>query len=268
MKSDNRARSALTVAMHDRADGVRLSAKAESEMWQKIEEMQLNIRKKERICMRKFSVKLVATVCALFVFSAVGVLAASGVLGGWVGHNIVGSRVTSYEQMTEKLLPELEFTPQTVEKFSNGFAFKTADLGEFQAMDDEGNAFGKLYKNLMMEYKNADGEQVVLYVSNEPTVDTAPGLVETREVGDVLLEYREMRYLFVPPNYEVSDEDRAAEARGEMYISVGSSEVERTVNCGVQWTVNGVRYNLFGWDLNLGAEAMLDMAEEILTAAA
>lgn len=265
MKSQTEFERSLAAAMRNSAKRVSVSAEAEDRMWLEIGKIKLNRQQKERIYMKKFSVKLVATVCAVFALSCVTVLAASGALSGWVGHNIAGSRVTSYEQMTEKLLPELEFTPQTVEKFDNGFAFKTADLGEFQAMDDDGNAFGKLYKNLMLEYQNADGEQVVLYVSNEPTVDSAPGVVETREVGDELLEYREMPYLFVPPSYEVSEEDRAAEARGEMYISVGSSEVERMVNCGVQWTMNGVRYNLFGWDLTLGAEGMLDMAEELLT---
>lgn len=222
---------------------------------------------KERKHMKKFSVKLVGAVCAVFVLSAMTVLAASGVLGGWVGGNIAGTRVTNYTQMTERLLPELEFSPRLVEEFSNGFEFVRGELGETQAMDDEGNRFGKVYKDLVLDYKNADGVLLALYMGNEPAdEESAPGVVATREVGDVLLEYREMAYLFVPPGYELSDEDMAAEERGEMYISVGSSEVERQLNCGVQWTVDGVNYNLFGWDLTLGADAMLDMAEEMLTA--
>lgn len=229
-------------------------------------EAELKQMKKERFYMKKFSVKLVATVCAVFALSAVSVLAASGVLGGWVGHNIIGSRVSSYAQMTEKLLPELDYAPQTVDEFANGFAFSCADLGEFQAMDDEGNKFGRVYKNLMLEYENADGEQLVLYISNEPNGEPAPGVVCSAEVDGVLLEYREMQYLFVPPGYDVSEEDRVAEARGEMYISVGSSEVERKLNRGVQWQQGGVNYNLFGWDLALGADEMLNMAAEVLAA--
>lgn len=220
---------------------------------------------KERKHMKKFSVKLVCAVCAVFVLSCMTVLASSGVLGGWVGGNIAGTRVTSYTQMTEKLLPELDFAPRTVEEFSNGFEFARAELGDNQALDDEGNRFGKVYKDLVLDYKNDDGVQLYLYMGNEPAEDeSAPGVVATRKVGDVLLEYREMAYMFVPPGYEVSEEDMAAEARGEMYISVGSSEVERQLSCGVQWTVDGVNYNLFGWDLGLGADAMLDMAEEML----
>lgn len=220
---------------------------------------------KERKYMKRFSVKLVGVMCAVFVLSAMTVCAASSVLGGWVGGNIAGTRVANYQQMTEKLLPELDYSPRTVEEFTNGFEFVRGELGENQAMDDAGNRFGRVYKDLVLDYKNSDGVRLALYVGNEPAGDEiAPGVVATREVGDVLMEYREMQYLFVPPGYEVSEEDMAAEARGEMYISVGSSEVERQLNCGVQWTVDGVTYNLFGWDLELGAEAMLDMAEELL----
>lgn len=254
----------LRRALQGGAAKVQVPEGAEERLMAEIAELAAKNSEKERYAMKKFSFKLVATVCAVFVLSAVSVLAASGVLGGWVGHNIVGSRVTSYAQVAEKLVPELEFAPTVVEEFSNGFAFTMADLGEIQAMDDEGNKFGKVYKDLMLEYKNADGEQLALYISNEPTGEAAPGVVATREVGNVVLEYREMQYMFVPPGYEVSEEDRAAEARGEMYISVGSSEVERQVNCGVQWQKDGVRYNLFGWDVALGADEMLDMAEELL----
>lgn len=222
---------------------------------------------KEQKHMKKFSVKLVGAVCAVFVFSAMTVLATSGVFGGWVGGNVAGTRVTSYVQVEEKLLPQLEFSPSLVDEFSNGFAFIRGELSESQALDDEGNRFGKVYKDLVLDYKNADGVQLNLYMGIESAVDeNAPGVVSTRKVGDVLLEYREMPYLFVPPGYEISEEDWASEARGEIYISVGSSRVERHLNCGVQWTVDGVNYNLFGWDLTLGADAMLDMAEETLAA--
>ena len=62
----------------------------------------------------------------------------------------------------------------------------------------------------------------------------------------------------------LTEEDKAGEARGDFYISVGSQEVEIHQNQTVTWDKDGVHYQLLGFDLSLNAEEMLDMAEEII----
>ena len=62
----------------------------------------------------------------------------------------------------------------------------------------------------------------------------------------------------------MTDEDKAALADGSLEISVGSDEVERMLNVSVEWTQEGVYYHLFGWDLSLTAEEMLDIAADFV----
>lgn len=268
MKHNTMLEQDIKQAMHTHANCLNVSVAAEQRMWAKIEQLQQEDLKKERYKMKKFSVKLVATVCAVFAFSAVSVLAAGGVLSGWVGGNIYGTDVASYTAMENKLLPQLDYSPNVTAEFANGYKFDKANLGKFTAMDENHNAFGPEYTSLDVRYTVADGLPINLSISNEPQVTTEPLSGEptsvTRTVGDVVLSYQAMPYKFVPPGYELSEDEQALSESGALQISVGSDEVEETICCGVTWRANDVNYYLFGWDLQLGAEAMLDMAEELL----
>lgn len=267
MKSNIEFDRELAAALRDRADGVSVSAEAERRMWQEIEKIKMSRRKREVLYMKRFSVRLVCAICAVFVLSCMTVLAASGVIGGWVGHNIGGSDVSSYAALEEKLLPQLDYKPQVVEEFANGFKLESAHLGSMQAMDENGIAFGQDYTSLDMRYA-LDGVRVNLSIDNAPQTEAEVGVGTPepliRAVGDVELAYQEMPYKFVPPGYELSDEDWALQESGALEISYGSDEVEETLCCGVSWRQDGLNYYLFGWDLELGGEAMLDMAEELL----
>lgn len=86
----------------------------------------------------------------------------------------------------------------------------------------------------------------------------------TRVCGDITVYYDSITNKQVPPDYVMTEEDKAGEAKGDFYISVGSQEVETHQNQSVTWDKDGVRYQILGFDLNLGAEEMFDMAEEII----
>lgn len=267
----------IAAALHHAADGVEVSPFAEARLMAKIEDCKQSGAAapwKERIFMKKFSKRFIVAFCAIFCLTCMTAMAATGIVHGWHGHNIVGSATNVYADVAGKLLPQLEYTPNTVEEFTNGFTFDEASLGVSQATDENHNDIGKQYTDCNLRYNNAEtGEGLSLYTDNIPQtafpedyVDVAARNVTTHTVGDVTVIYKEYQYKFVPPDYEISDEEQAAMDRGDLVMSYGSSEVEEMYLKGADWYADGVHYDLFGWDLALTADDMFAMAEEVINA--
>ena len=77
--------------------------------------------------------------------------------------------------------------------------------------------------------------------------------------------YFEQKFKFVPPNYALTEADKAAEANGSLVISYGSAEVKEEVMRNIIWQNNGVSYQLFTNCSEVYRNVLLDMANEILT---
>ncbi|WP_455491983.1 hypothetical protein [Butyricicoccus sp.] len=86
----------------------------------------------------------------------------------------------------------------------------------------------------------------------------------TAEVNGVTLTYRDTHYRFVPADYEKSDEEKQQEKNGELVISYGSDEVEDKMFQSVLWEQDGATYLISGFDTGLDAQAMFDMAAELV----
>lgn len=89
-------------------------------------------------------------------------------------------------------------------------------------------------------------------------------VTKTEYEGRTLL-YKEDQYLFVPPEYEPSEEELKAQDAGELYISYGSNEVEHNTIHFMQWDDDGSRYLLMASDDNApGQQEMEKMARQII----
>lgn len=267
----------IAAALHHAADGVEVSPFAEARLMAKIKDSKqtgADAPWKERLFMKRFSKRFIVAFCAIFCLTCMTAMAATSIVHGWHGHNIVGTETNVYADVADKLLPKLEYTPNTVEEFSNGFKFAEASLGISQGMDENHNDITRQYTDCNLYYNNAaTGEEVSLYSDNIPqtmfpedSVDPAAKNVTTHTVGDITITYSEYQYKFVPPDYEISDEEQAAMDRGDLVMSYGTSEVQEKYLKGADWYADGVHYNLFGWDLTLTADDMFVMAEEIINA--
>lgn len=87
---------------------------------------------------------------------------------------------------------------------------------------------------------------------------------KTRVCGDITLYYDSTTYKFVPADYELTQEDKVNQEKENYCISYGSDQVEIQKAVVVDWMKNGIRYQLIGFDLNVSADEMFDMAEEIM----
>lgn len=203
----------------------------------------------------------------------IGVAAACLLVGGGAfasGHAVsfsngisVWDNYKSYDDM-DKAQEKLGYPVDCVETFSNGYQFSEMSVDDVDAWDEDGNK-AYTYKDMSIYYEKA-GEPDMYLTIHKPVeaIEREKTPDATRGCGDVTLYYDEYTYKFVPLSYELTEEDKANDERDDYNISYGSDEVEIKQSKGVTWKKDGIFYNLAGFDLNLSADEMFDMAEQII----
>lgn len=257
----------IKVALQNRANEVAVSASLDDAVRQEVARARWQkTRVVKSSSLGLFGKKLLVAFCAVFCLSCCGVVAAvNGGGRGWVSHSGLDYRFDDFAQV-ETVIENIDFTPYYVENLAGGYDFQEGHISFSQWLDENGHRMSHVYKDLFMDYVNAQsGETVTLVASNAPRddFDRAEQVIR-RQVGEVELLYTTQPYKFVPVSYVLTEEDKAALADGSLEISVGTDEVERMLNISVNWTQEGVHYHLFGWDLSLTAEEMLDMAADFV----
>lgn len=223
------------------------------------------LEKQEGTIMRHLSVKKlcagVAAACLIMSCGSVFAFRVVGVIGS-------SSSVPEYRSYAELDRAEEKIGYQTdhVERFSNGYAFAGACIGRNDAYGETGDTIYST-QSLEITYEKAGAEQLELNI--EQKMEDIPETKQpdqTRICGDIMLRYDEYTYKFVPVGYELTEEDKINQQKENYNISVGTDQVEIQRVTHVMWKKNGISYDLFGYDLDLSAEEMLDMAEEVLNA--
>lgn len=219
---------------------------------------------KEAGNMKRFSMKkLVIGVAAGCLLVSGGVFAAGHVVS-LSSHSYLWDAYRSYGDI-DKAQTELGYPVDTVEAFSNDYRFDKMFVDDVNGTDEDGNVI-YTYKALNISYDKSGEPSMWLDVSKpveQPRI--RKGEAEAvRQAEGITLYYDTTTYKFVPPSYELTEEDQANLERDDFTISYGTDEVKVQQASNVRWEKDGVFYNLSGFDLNLSADEMLDMAEEII----
>ena len=247
----------IRIILENECDGISASEELKVRIDRAIKEEQ------EGNFMKHLSVKkLCAGVAAACLIMSCGNVFASRVVGFAGGSSSV-PEYTSYEEIG-KAEEKIGFKADHVEQFANGYSFSDACIGE---MDAYGETNEKIYslQSLEMTYSKAGKPDIELYI--EKKLEDIPDTKQPNSVrmcGETTLRYDEYTYKLVPASYELTEEDKINQQRDDYNISVGTDEVEIQKATHVRWEKDGLTYNLFGFDLDLSADEMLDMAEEIL----
>ncbi len=218
---------------------------------------------KEDIKMKHLSVKKLVIGVAVGCLLVSGGVFAAGHAVSHVTHRFWPDAYRSFGDL-EKAEERLGYTADAVEAFSNGYRFKYMFVDDWQGMDEAGNEV-YTYKSLDITYGKRGEEEINLSIEKPvetPAQDHEPDAV--KKIGDITANYETITFKFVPPSYELTDEDRANDARPDYTISVGSDEVMIKLASYVTWEKDGIQYKLYGFDLSLSADEMFDMAEEII----
>ena len=221
------------------------------------ENMLVNIRKeaderrKENGFMKMNMKKMVAAaavICALSV-----TYYAASQLGG-----VVSSGEPDIETFAEleKAEKKLGFDAKYVETFANGMTFQYGGTGETQGQDENGNLMGETYKMMTVTYSDGAGNRVSLNIEDgSPYADAG---VETAK------GYSSNTYLFLHDESDLTEEYKAMQAAGEIFISYGTAGEEWKVMENYSWEDDGVYYSLNAADCGFGEDAMAAMAAEIM----
>ena len=233
-------------ALSEKVQYVEPSEQLLANIHQKVDE-----RRKENGFMKYDMRKMVAAVAAICALSVT--CYAAGQLGG-----VVSSGTPDIETFArlEKAEKKLGYDAKYVETFKNGMTFQYGGTGETQGQEENGNPMGKKYKTMTVSYADEAGNKVNLMIDGgSPYADTGVE-VETGYSSDT--------YLFLPNEDALTEEYKAMQDAGEIYISYGTADVQWNELENYSWEDNGVFYSLTASDCGFGEDVMAAMAAEIM----
>lgn len=219
--------------------------------------------------MKKFSVKKVVLVAAAVALIGSMTVAAAGRLSSTIASSDIRNAVKDYGALAE-VEEKVGFTFPAVEEFSNGFRFVCAIPNDQNDYDEDGNLLSS-YKGVGLTY--TDGAQnVSVYINqNRADIGQTEGTKEASpawegEKAGISLTVTKTMYKAVPPNYEMTQEDLAAQENGSVVFAYGSDEVEEMVSYNCIFEKDGLLFDLLGFDLTMEPEQLAEMAAELVTA--
>ena len=186
-----------------------------------------------------------AAICILGTMTAVAVGRPAFILSGSSRNEIVrdyGQAVQMQEGYDGRV--------KSVEGFSNGYTFKEA-VPKHEETQDEGK--NRLDQGVSMAFT---------YEKEGMEDKSSADQVMTLEDGTVL-SYSSTVNKFVPPDYEITEEEKKLQEEGKLNVAYGSDEVEVMTSASVTWEQEDISYCLFTFEESMSAEELLSMAKEV-----
>lgn len=213
-----------------------------------------------KFCTMKSKKKISLIAIAATLALGITVFAASGIISNWYSSS---SSDPEYKTLPteQQCIKDIGYVPALIETFGNGYSFGNGSVINNNLTDEKGNSVEK-FKSVMFRYTK-DGDEVTFSQDKySSTTETIGEVITTVDGTDVY--YYSYNNKVVPSDYEMTDEDKKAEANGELVFSYGSSEVEVIEVQSVSWTIDNMHYDLMQIDGNLSADELADMAAEVI----
>ncbi len=224
---------------------------------------------KEAVIM-KFQKRKVALAAAVIV--AIGSISCYAT-GKMTGLMVGSSHLTEVSEYSGLAAAEEKagFETGMPETFSSGYVFKNVNTGEGKAVDAEGNGIpGTEYIDVFMTYEK-DGSEITASImpelKEEPAEEAeakAPEASETREIGGITVSYYETTMKVVPPDYELTEQDKKDMENSNFTISYGSDQVYVQKVRSIDWKADGKAYNLLDMEGTVDAGTLFSMAQDVI----
>lgn len=224
---------------------------------------------KEAVIM-KFQKRKVALAAAVIV--AIGSITCYAT-GKMTGLMVGSSHLTEVSEYSGLAAAEEKagFETGMPETFSSGYVFKNVNTGDGQAVDAEGNGIpGTEYIDVFMTYEK-DGSEITASImpelKEEPAEEAeakAPEASETREIGGITVSYYETTMKVVPPDYELTEQDKKDMENSNFTISYGSDQVYVQKVRSIDWKADGKAYNLLDMEGAVDAGTLFSMAQDVI----
>ncbi len=184
---------------------------------------------------------MIAVAAALVAMGSITAIAAGTITGYYSGINH-NDAIRSASELQEKGRKALGESLVIAEQLADGIGYQEGYVTEVQGRDDEQNVISS-FPEISVFY----GQDVNLSVNNGDhwNEEAMNHIVYDETWEGIRFIGTQDNYLFLPPDQKPSPEDEALEQDGELYISYGSSQVEREVFKNLSWEQGGLRYMLF-----------------------
>ena len=213
---------------------------------------------KEKIIMSKR--KLVATAAAAVLVLGITAYAAGGIISSRSSSSSSKPEYTSLPSV-EKCIGDIGYEPVLIEKFDNGYTFKEGSVME-NSLDDETGKAVESFKSVAFTY--TDGKNKLLFSQSRYTSETEDGGEAAGSCNGIDIYFTGYTNKIVPSGYTLTDEDKNAEASGELVFSYGSDKVSISRVNGVAWSIDNMHYGLTQIDGELTKAELVDMAKEAI----
>ena len=214
-----------------------------------------------KVCYMKSKKKFIVLAAAAVMLLSVTVYAASGMISTWYSSSSPVDELKALPTV-EECTDELGYAPSLVEKFSNGYSFDSASFKK-NALADESNKIVEKFKSIACRYTK-NNETVNLSADKFNSTVEKAGKVYTNIDGIDIYTHC-FNNKIVPPNYEMTEEDKRAEAADEVYFNEdGIDHFEDHFIKSVSWEKDGIRYNLMQSNGTLNIDDLVLMAQELI----
>lgn len=219
--------------------------------------MKLNAIKSNTRSKKKISVIAAVAVLAL----GTTVFAASGIISKWYSSS---SSDPEYKSLptAQQVKKDIGYDAVLIGEFENGYAFKDGSIVNNNLADEDGNSVEK-FKSVSFDYEK-NGDTVIFSQDKfNSKIDMDGNVIKTVDGTDIY--YYSYTNKIVPADYKMTDEDKKAEADGELVFSSGSSDVQISEVQSVTWVKDNIQYQLMQMDGALSRDELAEMAEEVIS---
>ena len=219
--------------------------------------MKLNAIKSNTRSKKKISVIAAVAVLAL----GTTVFAASGIISNWHSSS---SSDPEYKSLptAQQVKKDIGYDAVLISEFENGYAFKDGSIVNNDLADEDGNSVEK-FKSVSFDYEK-NGDTVIFSQDKfNSKIDMDGNVIKTVDGTDIY--YYSYTNKIVPADYKMTDEDKKAEADGELVFSSGSSDVQISEVQSVTWVKDNIQYQLMQMDGALSRDELAEMAEEVIS---
>lgn len=218
--------------------------------------------KKEEKRMRKTSWKKVVCAVGVLCMLCAGGAVAAGKIAGYSSGSSVMDDIHEYDEMKKDADKKLGYDVKMPEKFANGYTFSRGQVITVNANDTDGNHVDA-FPELSVTYHKAGEADVFFSVSKWSEEEKRGTMLPINE--ELTAYYTVDHYRMVPPDYQVSEEEKAQMEKGELFVSYGTDQIEDKYIKSIDWEENGAVYRLMILDETVMDENdFLAMAKEVL----
>ena len=218
-------------------------------------------------CERKVSYmksrkKVVVLAVAAVMLLSITVYAASGIISTWYTSSSPADELKSLPTK-EECMDEIGYSPKLIDNFSNGYTFDSAVFKK-NALADENNNVVEKFKSLTCNY--AKGDETVHFSADKFNSDVKDASEIYTTVDGIQIFAHSFNNKIVPPDYELTEEDKALEAAGKVFFNEdGIDHFEDYFINSVSWEKDGIRYGLLQSNGTLTIDDLVLMAQELIT---